>query len=161
MVKVASIRSDVDHYVMPRVVTAREVSDLREYLSHHEPHSVTVKVNPLDPEATEYASQLKNALTAGTWDAEFSTFDGEPRTSNDGLCILEHGVNSKPNDPKHDPLPLLQQGLSAAHIAANCGGSVGAGDYKLYLLVGHRPISIHNDPPVLFRLGRWLMGLGR
>src|ERR1700687_2217986 len=42
-----SIRNDLDTYVMPRSMTDKQANELREYLSHYEPHSVTVKFNSL------------------------------------------------------------------------------------------------------------------
>ena len=127
-------------YVRPRAVTPKQADDLRTYSAHHEKYPVTVKVNPLDEEATEYAARLKNALTNAGWDATFSTSDTDPHTLNNGLCIYDLGENSK---PANDPSRLLANALSAAKIRVNCGGSTAAGEeYKLFVLVGHRPVAL-------------------
>ena len=158
---VRNLRRDLDTYVMPRVVTSKQVDDLKELLSHHKAHSVTVKVNPRDAEAREYWGQLSNALRRTEWNVEVDTSDAEPRTINDGLCIHEVGGNAKPNDPKNDPRAILEQALREAKIISNCGGGSAAGDYKLFILVGHRPLAIGREAPnMLQRLGRWLTRFG-
>lgn len=56
------VRSDLDAYVTPRTITAKQADDLREYFSHHEPCVISVKVVPDDPEAMDYANMLFEAL---------------------------------------------------------------------------------------------------
>jgi uncharacterized membrane protein len=162
---VYNIRSDLDTYVMPRRITPKQADDLREYLSHHDKYAVTVKVNPLDAEAREYGAQLMNALNRSDWTATFDTSGNDvntaPNTLNDGLCIDVMGENTKPYDVKHDPKTLLQEAFTAADIVANCGGGVGQGQYKLFVVVGHRPLSYGYRPPALARLGRWIMSLSQ
>jgi hypothetical protein len=125
-------------YVLPRTVSPAETADLRSYSMNHHKYPVTTKVNPRDREATEYAAQLKNALTAAGWDVTFSTSDADPQTDY-GLCILAIGENSKPAD---DPAQVLAVALWAANIPLNCSGSLMDGAYKLFLLVGRRPVSL-------------------
>lgn len=155
-----SLRSDLNKYVMPRSFTDKQSEELREYLSHHESHAVTVKGNPLDTEALEYASQIFNALKQTAWDVTFSTFNGEPFTLNNGLSIHVQGSIIGPPDPKHDPQQLLQDALRAAHIEAGGGGS-GAGDYRLFILVRHRPLVMEEEETTLSKLGRWIMRQGQ
>jgi hypothetical protein len=154
-----ALRSDIDTYVIPRTITQKQADDLREYLSHHDKYAVTVKVNPLDAEAREYAAQLFGALYRTNWEAKFNTSSDEPWTLNDGLCIQVMGENANPYDAKHDPKALLQAAFTASDINANCGGGAAAGDYKLFVLVGHRPLSLGYKGPPLVRLGRWIMSL--
>jgi hypothetical protein len=162
---VYNIRSDLDQYVMPRRVTQKQADDLHEYLSHHDKYPVTVKVNPLDAEAREYAGQLLNALNRSEWEGTFDTPGNDPNilpsTLNDGVCINVVGENAKPYDAKHDPRPLLQAAFVASDITANCGGGSAAGTYKLFVVVGHRPLSVGFRPPALVRLGRWIMSLSQ
>jgi len=161
-----SIHSSFEMYARPRIVTEEQANDLREYLSHHKAHAVIVKVNPHDVEAREYWAQLSNALRRTDWSVEISTADAPPNTLNDGLCIHETGMHVKPHfDPNDDPHQLLDEALLAAHIERNCGGSSAAGgEYKLFLLVGHRPLKIGIEDRPLFKLGillqraaNWLM----
>jgi hypothetical protein len=123
-----SLRSDIDTYVIPRTITKSQADDLREYLSHRDKYAVTVKVNPVDAEAREYAAQLFNALNQSDWTATFDTSGGEPNsqpnTLNDGVCIDTVGENAKPYDAKHDPKLHLQAAFIAANIIANCSGGV-------------------------------------
>jgi hypothetical protein len=76
--------------------------------------------------------------TAAGWDVTFSTSDADPQTDY-GLCIQAIGENSKPAD---DPAQLLAATLRAANIPINCSGGVMAGVYKLFLLVGRRPVAL-------------------
>jgi hypothetical protein len=161
MLYVRNLRRDLDTYVMPRVVTSKQADDLKEYLSHQKAHSVTAKVNSRDREATEYWGQLSNALKRTEWNVEMSTGDAPPFTLNNGLCIHEEGQNAKPKDPKNDPRTILESALRQAQINPNCGGGSAAGDYKLFILVGHRPLAIGKEPSSLYRLGRWLMSFGQ
>jgi hypothetical protein len=160
-----ALRSDIDTYVMPRSVTQKQADDLHENLSHHDKYAVTVKVNPLDAEAREYGAQLLNALNRSDWTATFDTSGNDPNiapsTLNDGLCIDVIGENTKPYDAKHDPKPLLETAFSAAGIIANCGGGTAAGNYKLFVVVGHRPLAYGYKPPLLVRLGQWISSLSR
>lgn len=160
--QIMTIQTAVTQYVLPRSLTEKQTDVLRDFLSHHKSYSVTVKANPLDGEAIEYAGQLFNALHGTDWTVEMNTSNQDPNTLNPGLCIDEMGVNAKPKfDPKDDPRNLLQQAFQAANVEVNCGGGVGAGDYKLFLLVGHRPLVMNAQPPVLVRLGNWIARLGQ
>jgi hypothetical protein len=58
-----SLRRDLDTYATPRSITERQARDLRDYLSRHESHPITVRANPFDAEASEYAGQLYSAPT--------------------------------------------------------------------------------------------------
>ena len=100
--QIVSVQTAVTRYVLPRTVNEKQMDNLQDYLSHHEAHSVTVKVNPLDGEAIQYAGQIFNALHGTDWTVGLDTSDKEPNTLNSGLCIGEQGVNAKPNDPQHD-----------------------------------------------------------
>lgn len=157
---IRSLRKDIEAYVLPRRITNDQAEGLREYLSHHEPHPVTVKVNPRDAEAREYASQILNALKRTEWEVEFSTSDAVPHTLNEGLCIGVVGANAGPRDPKHNPQQLLQQAFRAARIIANGSSSASAGNYALFVLVGPRPLRLSASEPLLRRLGRWLAARG-
>ncbi|MGB8684065.1 MAG: hypothetical protein WCD12_14350 [Candidatus Binatus sp.] len=148
--QIMTIQTAVTQYVLPRSLTDKQADQLRELLSNHKAYSVTVKANPLDSEAMEYAAQLYNALHGTEWTVELSTSNQDPNTLNQGLCIDEVGENTKPKfDPKDDPVELLRQAFQAANIEVNCSGGAAAGEYKLFLLVGHRPLVMNAQPPVL------------
>jgi hypothetical protein len=157
---VISMRNDFDTYTRPRSVTAQQSDEVHGFLSHRKLYSVTVKVNPRDEEALDYAGQIFNALKLSGWKVEFSTADAEPNTLNSGLCIEEIGINAKP-ELEQDPATILHEAFRAAEIDTNCSGSVGAGVYKLYVLVGHRPLKIGLQHRFLFKLGGWLTNVGR
>jgi hypothetical protein len=64
------MRDDLDVYVMPRHVTEKQATALKDYLSQHEPSAVSVKVVPYDQEALEYAVEIFNALRNTNWDVD-------------------------------------------------------------------------------------------
>ena len=149
-----SIRHDLDVYVMPREVTAGQAQDLREYLSRHESHSVSVRVNQEDAEASYYAGQLQAALAS--WDVSLDT-DNVPPIVGVGLCIMESGEAAKPTIPaKNDPLVLLREAFRVAHIEASCDGGSASGAYKVFVEVRHRPLMVGDNERILHRLGNWL-----
>jgi hypothetical protein len=159
--QIVAIRGAVARYVLPRVLTEKQTGDLQEYLSKRKSHGITVKVSPLDSEAIGYASQIFNALKQTNWDVTFSTANADPNTLNNGLCICVVGSNAGPADPKHNPEQLIQAAFRAANIEVNGGASVGAGEYKLFILVGHRPLAIGRRKPILAKLGYWIISLGQ
>lgn len=157
---VHSLRDELDTYVLPRTITQEQSDALRDYLSLYESYSVTVKANPQDGEAIEYAAQLSSALKRTSWAVDFSTFDGPPYLPPSGVCIDEWGTKAKPTNLKHDPKELLQQAFQSAHIEINCSGGVAAGDYKLYVVVGHRPLIMGDHESILRKFGRWIENSG-
>jgi hypothetical protein len=164
IVHIHSLHNDLDTYVMPRILTKEQSDDLRKYLSNHEAHAVAVRVNVRDREALEYASQIFNALKLADWDVTFDpseTSDGTPNTLTDGLGISVAGSNVGPPDPKRDPQPLLQNALKAAHVDCSGIGGIAAGEYKLFLLVGHRPLRLGHQRPTLYKLSQWIEQLNQ
>ncbi len=155
--QLTAVSRSIDMYVMPRTVTKEQAEAIRAYLAPHKAHRIAVKVNPLDREAMEYWAQLFNALRLTSWEVEQITSMEEPHTLNDGLCIHEQGTNSKQSNSKDDPATLLRDALRNAQVQVNCGGGTGAGEYKLFLLVGHRPLAVGRQPPLLESLGEWLL----
>jgi hypothetical protein len=157
--QIASVRNDLDTYAMPRKVTRQQANGLTSYLSTHGPYTVTVKADPSDREAFEYAAQLFNAIHQSGWIADLNSSNDDLKPG-EGLNIYELGSNSKPNDPKHDSAATLRDAFQSSGILVNGGGSTGAGAYKLYVLVGRRPIALGQQPPILYRIGRWFMQMG-
>lgn len=157
--QLSEINKTINMYVMPRKVSEEQVRALHSSLAGRESHAVIVKANPQDREAIEYWGQISNALRGTTWRVEQNTVAGEPYTLNDGLCIHVQGANSRPSGLKNDPADVLRDALRAAKIEVNCGGATGAGEYKLFILIGHRPLVIGWQPPWLFRIGSWLQSM--
>lgn len=149
------LRQDLDVYVMPRVITTRQANDLREYLSQRDKHSITVKVNPDDREARQYADQIFSALKSADWDVTIDFSSTGPSTANDGLSLGATGTNTQP-DTKHDPRTVLQGAFQVAHIVINGGGDSGAGEFKVFLLIGHRPLAIREVPTLKQTLKQWV-----
>jgi len=151
---VIRLRIDLDKYVMPRIVTQQEADAIQTNVQGA--GSVTVKVDPRDREALEYAGQLFNALRNTGWNVDMSTADAPP-IPNDGVCHYLTGQNNAPD--RRNPggeLQALANGLQKAGIRIDGGGAQGAGEYKMFLLVGHRPVSI-GRPPLRYKVGQWVM----
>ena len=120
-----------------------------------------MKVNPLDSEATGYASLIFNALKQTSWDVTFSTANADPNTLNNGLFTCVVGSNAGPPDSKDNPEQIIRAAFRAANIEVNGGASIGAGEYKLFILVGHRPLAIGRRKPMLAKLGYWIISVGQ
>jgi hypothetical protein len=147
----------LDTYVMPRAVTEQQAKALRKYLSQYDKYSVTIKVDMLDEEAREYAGQLYEAFKGAGWKPE-QQFTNEPLPVVNGLFITTTGVVVASSDPDHDPGSLLQRGLQMSDIPLHGGGGSAAaavGDFKLFLLVGRRPLKLGDHTPLLDRVGDW------
>jgi hypothetical protein len=152
---VIRLRIDLDKYVMPRIVTPQQADAIQKNVQGA--GSVTVKVNPRDREAHEYAAQLFNALRNTGWNVDISTADAQPIPNNDGLNYHLTGQNNAPD--RRNPggeLQALANALQKAGIQINGGGGQGAGEYKMFLLVGHRPVSL-GRPPLRYKVGQWVM----
>lgn len=151
---VIRLRFDPDKYVMPRIVTPQQADAIQKNVQGA--GSVTVKVNPRHREALEYAGQLVNALRNTGWNVDMSTADAPP-VPDDGVSYYMTGQNNAPD--KRNPggeLQALVNALQKAGIQINGGGGQGAGEYKMFLLVGHRPVSI-GRPPLRYKVGEWVM----
>ena len=64
------LRSDLDAYITPRTISEEQEAKLLDYLSKHDPYSVTVRVVPRDQEAANYAGQIFNVLRKTKWDVQ-------------------------------------------------------------------------------------------
>jgi len=158
--QVTALRSDFDMYAMPRQLSRQQANDLTAFLSEHGPYSVTVRAIASDREALEYATSIFSAIHQSGWTTDLNLSDEDPKPG-DGFSFQEIGTNSKPNDPKHDPAATLREAFRTANIFVPGSGSAGAGTYKLLIMVGHRPIAVGRQPPILFRIGQWFMDMGR
>lgn len=157
LVRIYQIQSAVDAYVTPRSVTQEQADVLVQYLSDFSPFSVTVKVNPIDGEALQYWGQIGQALQRTKWTVNMSTdTNEEPNLLNDGVCLNELGAGRRPHfDPHNDPRMLLQEAFAEADMPLTCAGNSEAGEYRLFILVGHRPFNIPD--PRITKLREWLV----
>jgi hypothetical protein len=154
---VQTLRRDLDRYVMPRRLTTKQKRRLRAFLETAEKFSFTLNANPQDRESLEYGSAIYSVFHAAKWPVEFAT--SPPYEANEGLRTLVIGSNSLGTNV--DPTPKIQQALGHAGIPMTGGGSVGAGEFKVYMTVGPRPLAIHRQPNVLNTIGRFLVRAGR
>jgi hypothetical protein len=163
-----AIRNDLDAYAMPRVVTEKQASRLREYLSSRSPHPVIVQ--SVDTrEAQEYAGQIWAVLRATKWDVNPPNHNGPWHVSsaNDGLGIFAIRGTAKPYtspDPNNpDAETILKDSFEFAGIPVSTGGSVavigGPNDDAgaVTVIVGRRPLSIRNSESVSRKIGEWLV----
>ncbi|HVN93571.1 MAG TPA: hypothetical protein VMT38_07740 [Terracidiphilus sp.] len=130
-------------YLMPRTVSPEQVDLLREYATTHggqKMPTVTVEATPSDPEALAYAGQLFNALNSAGWKAEWGGIAHDGSASNPGLCLGDTGENS--GIPNPNPVLVLEEAFRIAHIELSCQSGKGGGDYGVFVLVGHRPLTV-------------------
>jgi hypothetical protein len=161
--QIFAIRNDFNTFVVPRTVTAKQAEQLRVYLSSHDrPHAVTVKVNPFDPEALQYAEQIFNALQAASWRVSFDSESPNNKspnglhTLNIGLCLAETGEKAGVPGPEHNPVMLLREAFQSAHIEIRCTLGSADGEYGAYVLVGHRPLTVKDEDSVFSKMKHWI-----
>lgn len=156
---VRRLRSDLDKYVMPRQLSSWQLRKLRASLASRAGHAIKVKVDPFDLEAINYAGSILNALVAAGWNATLDTT--QPYNHNQGLGFLELGSNSPDASLKGNTKHTLERAFADARIVVNHGGSVGAGEYELFITVGARPLAIVQNHSILAKFGMALQRLGR
>ena len=154
---VRALRRDLDCYVMPRRVSTRQAQKLAAALKREQTYPIKVNVDPQDAEAREYAAQLFNAFRQGGWDAEFNTM--APYDPNEGLRINVTGINNPQG--AYDPREAIQRAFNRAGIQPNGGGGTGAGEFRVNIAVGRRPLIIIRRESLLSKLGRILLHLGQ
>jgi hypothetical protein len=149
-----SVSSAVKQYAMPRMLTDAQTQAIASYLLRFQPQTVTLtrlmQGNFIDPEASHYADQIRQALMKGGWKVQLN--DGE--IANVGLQIeTETKITNQvylgryvptPPDPEH-PTPdiLLIQAFRQAGIEMD-GVTSGSGpNYKCSLAVGRRPVTLN------------------
>jgi hypothetical protein len=153
---VHALRRDLDRYVMPRRLTNRQKRRLQSFLETAEVFSFCLNVNPQDREALEYAGAIYGVFQACKWPVVFNT--AQPYESDEGLRTFVTGSNNPGTNG--DPTPKIQQALGHAGIPMTGGRTVGAGDFKVFLRVGRRPVAIYRHPHVLNTIGRFLVRAG-
>lgn len=86
-----------------------------------------------------------------------STQDAPPQILDDGVRHYMTGLDNAPDrrNPSGELQPLVNA-LQKAGIQINGGGGQGVGEYKMFLLVGHRPVSI-GRPPLRYKVGQWVL----
>jgi hypothetical protein len=75
---VKQMRADFNCYVKPRRLKAEQISAIAKYLSAHDPQEVTLKVVSNDNEASEFSSDIGQALRQGGWTIVNSQLDPNP-----------------------------------------------------------------------------------
>lgn len=173
--QLVSMRSDLDAYVMPRVITPKQAEDIRSALKAH-PTEITIDVfaSSGDPEALEYGGQLANVIRSGGWRVNFAglnPWESGP-SSNYGngsffnvYLAMDQGVTVRVGlvgqptneDPLHPtPGAVLNEALQRAQIANGSGGAADRGVYSVIVEVGRRPRDIRHGG-VRVKLGQWIM----
>lgn len=124
-----------------RAISTDQAQLLLQELAKHPAHSLTVKTDGSDREANQFAHQLYDTLRGSQWHVDLITDDTGPGIGT-GLWIAQTGEDARPaySDPSQDPYFFLANALHASHI--DLAGELGQsyGDFKLYLVVGHREL---------------------
>lgn len=92
---IRKLRGDLDTYIEQRTVSKEQGQKLRDYLSKHDPYSVTVRVVPRDQEAMNYAGQIFNALRQTNWDIQGIDYAQIPSSSKKPM-LNDLDANGKP-----------------------------------------------------------------
>ena len=153
---ILKIRSDLDTYVMPRVLTKQQAVELHKLLTEHAHVPVVLKYDHYDPETESYAGQWADVLANAGWPLTSDTDESQQPYARAylNLCVVELG---NPPDPEHSSsAATLTQALGIAGGDQCSGKNPSLPGYKLFLVVGHRPLELHKKPPILTRLGQWL-----
>ena len=149
---VVRLRSDLDTYVMPRTLTAQQVSQIRDYLSRHDPIPVVLKYDSRDREAEAFAGKFADALDTTKWALTSDDNESSPPFAREcpNLCVSSRGN-------KEDTEHALAEALRVAGFDdVTSGWSNTAGETKVFLVIGRRPLMLHRGPSLLTRLGQWL-----
>ena len=131
-------RVELQMQLEPRGLTRQQITALGDYLSFQQSRSlVTIKVNPGDPEAFQYADKLWSAIYRGGWKAQI---DADLHLL--ATVGLEIHVDVVGDCKGPDPIAtILLQGFQQAHIVVNgTGGSCNKPNYSLSVIVGRRPL---------------------
>ncbi len=137
-----SLRHDINAYVMPRAINDKQKGRLEDFLRQHRPFAITVQAAAHDEEAYSYANQIFNTFKEAGWDDTVlkgtETADSsQPSTVNFGLNLGTIG------HPDIKQVQTLEQAFQSAHIEINGGSGVESGEAKIFILVGHRPLALH------------------
>jgi hypothetical protein len=155
-----ALRSDLEKYVLPRVVTPEQSVRLRNYLSHHEAYSVVVKYSQSDQEALDFAAQISDAIRQTGWKVTFVSDDKPSGGGGQGMGIYveEPGQSTEP-DPRHPkPHEILLQAFGEAGINVDQTISTNRPSYAFVVMVTHRPLALGTyEPPLHYRVAKWLM----
>ena len=150
------IRRDLNQYVLPRRITRKQARAIKANVEGT--GFLTLRVNPRDREATEYANQLLSALKQTNWKIVMSTADTSPQPVNEGLSSYVSGTSQAPD--RENPWAQVQQlaeALNRSGVPVNGSGSQSAGEYKQFLLVGHRPLVLRPAPSsFMLTVQQWL-----
>ena len=176
-----STRKDIETYVIPRTVSETQAEHLRKFLSANPSDAkVSVLSNVGDTEATEYGSELFNAIrTSNGWEqAQFfpiNPWDPEQpgqrkavskislvlgRGLSINVCMEGRPINSDPKHPRADE--ILGHAFNQADIQVNSSGlTADCGTYYVNVVVAGRPEKLGQQTPPLQRLGEWISSLGQ
>jgi hypothetical protein len=130
------------------------------------PSDLDAKGNPLYKSTGDYL-QAHDAWQ----DSEITRRINEQLYEGYGLSIFIEETGQPVRPDKLHPTPemkleeaqsILKDAMNYAGIEVNSSGSgYDRSKDALYILVGHRPREIGNQPPTLYKIGRWVEGLGR
>lgn len=171
------LRSDLDTYVMPRVLTDEQANEIGAVLSGHNPGiTVEVFVNAYDREATPYASQLSKAIKKGGWNVHFQplspwdsgvsanhnngTFFNYYLAMDEGVAIRTALAGPPPNgeDALQSPAQMILDEAFQKGGIARVGRTAmpNRGQDCIYIEVGKRPLEITN-PTLKSKIGDWIL----
>ena len=155
-----SARQPVASSTAARSVSAAQSRLLLQELAKHPAYSITINTDASDSEARHFADQLYDTLRNSQWHVDLSTNSSGPPPGT-GLCITQTGEDSRPPYPdiSQDPYFYLPDAFKAADIYIGSESGQSSGEYKLFLVVGHRnqPEAAQRHGYLLHAAERWLL----
>jgi hypothetical protein len=139
---VEEIQKALERYVLPRHLTAEQISKIADFLSKHSPQKVKIQQPLHDEEASSYRCDFQNAITRGGW--QLAGIDTSENIQEGVTIDIQQPMPDPQNPPdKKSPNPseVLQQAFRHAKVRIS-GSSGGHGrntqETTLTLRIGKR-----------------------
>ena len=152
------LHNDFEKYVLPRHLAQSQFDKLTASLTKIGANTIYFKSSN-NQEANEYATQLEEAFRRSGWQVEMGSPDDKPLINNPGMELYETGVGVR-KDRDARLFQMLQMALGDADIPWGGAGGDGPGvEYRIFILVGTRPLRVGEQPPFRNKLAHWLESL--
>jgi len=139
--KVSSIRSDVNCFVMPRHLSDEQSAKIAKFLSSSGPHEIILNQVEDDEEAGSYRSDFYEVFQKGGW--IIAEVNVVPNAYQDIALHYREPLQTPPprEDPKHPSAhTIVAQALRHADLDVGTGSESSSAitKYSLSLTIGHR-----------------------
>jgi hypothetical protein len=145
--EVRHLKAQMVRYVLPRKLTAEQISSIGEYLSHQERNQIVFQVINRDEEAGSFRADIQQALEKGGWAVSDYKYADDVQ---EGLNIsIQSPMPAAPSavnpfdrlNPKPDPVQILSEAFKRAGIqiqGTGSGSGIGITSTTITISIGHR-----------------------